>query len=188
MCVGQSEVVVWCGERVVCWPRCAAVVVSAVDRVWVWLQEALEAAERLRREHDHSFGGSWGLNGPAADAGTSATLTALLETKDARILSLEREVALLEGEVAMARESGGAGLGGGLLGGGSRWGSRASLVTPPPTDDSRLLQVLQERERKAKSQVSCGLLGGDVTRGRHPTLCLSSHVCWDAAPSQKIIY
>ncbi|XP_050727202.1 ELKS/Rab6-interacting/CAST family member 1-like isoform X17 [Eriocheir sinensis] len=120
-------------------------------------QEALEVAERLRREHDHSFGGPWGLNGPAAgDAGTSATLTALLETKDARILSLEREVALLEGEVAMARESGGAGLGGVLVGGGlagSRWGSRASLVTPPPTDDSRLLQVLQERERKAKSQL-----------------------------------
>lgn len=118
----------------------------------MWLQEALEAAERLRREHDHSFGGPWGLNGPAGDAGTSATLTALLETKDARILSLEREVALLEGEVAMARESGGAGLGSVLPG--SRWGSRASLVTPPPTDDSRLLQVLQERERKAKSQVS----------------------------------
>ncbi|KAK8407056.1 hypothetical protein O3P69_001991 [Scylla paramamosain] len=56
----------------------------------------------------------------------------------------------------MARESGGAGLGGVLVGGGlsgSRWGSRASLVTPPPTDDSRLLQVLQERERKAKSQL-----------------------------------
>lgn len=137
--------------------------------MWVWLQEALEAAERLRREHDHSFGGAWGLNGPAADAGTSATLTALLETKDARILSLEREVGLLEGEVAMAREAaaGAASLaGGGLIGGGlsgSRWGSRASLVTPPPTDDSRLLQVLQERERKAKTQVSRGCWGDDVT-------------------------
>lgn len=135
-------------------------------------------AERLRREHDHSFGGPWGLNGPAAgDAGTSATLTALLETKDARILSLEREVALLEGEVAMARESGGAGLGGVLVGGGlagSRWGSRASLVTPPPTDDSRLLQVLQERERKAKSQVSRGCLGCDVTRCRQTAHCSAS--------------
>lgn len=125
-----------------------------------WLQEARETGDRLRRSHESL---AWGLNTPAA-----ASLTALLDTKDARIMSLEREVGLLESEVNRMRESAASstasavagavttsGTGGGSLSG-SRWGSRASLVTPPPpsTDDSRFLQVVQEREKKAKLQVS----------------------------------
>lgn len=110
-----------------------------------------EAGDRLRRSHE---GLALGLNTP-----TAASLTALLDTKDARIMSLEREVGLLESEVKRMRESAASsgGVGGGSLSG-SRWGSRASLVTPPPpsTDDSRFLQVVQEREKKTKQQVSEG--------------------------------
>ena len=127
--------------------------------MWVWLQEAREAGDRLRRSQETLA--SWGLQ---QNTTAAASLTALLDTKDARIMSLEREVGLLESEVTRMREAttGSTPGGGTATGGGpggnltSQWGSRASLLTPPPpsTDDSRFLQVVQEREKKAKQQVS----------------------------------
>ena len=128
---------------------------------WIWLQEARE--DRLRRSEESLA--AWGLNGPTA----GVTVSALIDTKDARILSLEQEVALLETELVRVRET--AATVGGCLGTSPRWGSRGSLVTPPPglpaTDDTRILQMIQERERKAKTQVSVSC--SNKTQCRRPS-------------------